>query len=298
MSVAAGKREVRRARALSSMPHTAAAVAEGLLSPQHVDLLAGANDGARTARFAEHEQFLVAQCVVLRYAPACRMIEYWKQHADAETCQHDADRRRESRRATAATTIDGMVDLRALLDPVGGATFLAELARLMEQLRLADTRDGTVRTAAQRRADALVEMAVRSRTAVEGGLRPRPMITVVVGEATLARVCELATGTVIAPGQVVPLLSDAELERVVFDGPDRVIAVSRKRCFTGALRRAIEVRDRHCQHPSGCDELRNARPADPPSEAGPDVEPADDPDPPGDPDPPTERDERAPPDAA
>ncbi len=51
MSVAAGKREVRRARALSSMPHTAAAVAEGLLSPQHVDLLAGANDGARTARF-------------------------------------------------------------------------------------------------------------------------------------------------------------------------------------------------------------------------------------------------------
>ncbi len=51
MSVAAGKREVRRARALSSMPHTAAAVAKGLLSPQHVDLLAGANDGARTARF-------------------------------------------------------------------------------------------------------------------------------------------------------------------------------------------------------------------------------------------------------
>jgi 5-methylcytosine-specific restriction endonuclease McrA len=30
--------------------------------------------------------------------------------------------------------------------------------------------------------------------------------------------------------------------------------VSRKRCFTGALRRAIEVRDRRCQHPSGCDE--------------------------------------------
>jgi 5-methylcytosine-specific restriction endonuclease McrA len=30
--------------------------------------------------------------------------------------------------------------------------------------------------------------------------------------------------------------------------------LSRRRRFTGALRRAIEVRDRHCQHPSGCDE--------------------------------------------
>ncbi len=49
-------------------------------------------------------------------------------------------------------------------------------------------------------------------------------------------------------------LDDADLERIVFDGPDRVLSVSTRRRFTGALRRAIEVRDRHCQHPSGCDE--------------------------------------------
>jgi hypothetical protein len=30
--------------------------------------------------------------------------------------------------------------------------------------------------------------------------------------------------------------------------------VSKRRRFTGALRRAIVARDRHCQHPSGCDE--------------------------------------------
>ena len=40
----------------------------------------------------------------------------------------------------------------------------------------------------------------------------------------------------------------------MFDGPSRVIDVGvRERFFTGALRRAIEVRDRHCQHRSGCD---------------------------------------------
>ncbi len=146
--------------------------------------------------------------------------------------------------------------------------------------------------------------------------------------------CELATGTVIAPGQVVPLLSDAELERVVFDGPDRVIAVSRKRSFTGAVRRAIEVRDRYCQHPSGCDEpatrcdvdhiqpstdggitsqdngqlgcwphnrippLRNAHPPEPPDPEPSEVEPPTDPDPPDEPHPPTDHGERAPPDAA
>ena len=97
-------------------------------------------------------------------------------------------------------------------------------------------------------------MSRRSRTASEGGPRPRPLVTVLVGETTLGRICELSTGTVVAPGQVVPLLRDADLERVVFDGPDRVMSVSHRRSFVGAVRRAIEVRDRRCQHPSGCDE--------------------------------------------
>ena len=66
--------------------------------------------------------------------------------------------------------------------------------------------------------------------------------------------CELANGQVITPGTLVPWLGTAELETVLFDGPTTVISVSRRRRFTGALRRAIQVRDRHCQHPSGCDE--------------------------------------------
>jgi hypothetical protein len=50
-------------------------------------------------------------------------------------------------------------------------------------------------------------------------------------------------------------LAEADIERIVFDGPSRVIDVgTRSRFFTGALRRAIQVRDRHCQDPSGCDE--------------------------------------------
>jgi hypothetical protein len=80
------------------------------------------------------------------------------------------------------------------------------------------------------------------------------LFTVLVGYETFAgRICELDDGTVIAPGQLLPALSHADLERIVLDAPDRVLAVSQRRRFTGALRRAIQVRDRHCQHPSGCD---------------------------------------------
>ncbi len=43
------------------------------------------------------------------------------------------------------------------------------------------------------------------------------------------------------------------MEVVLFDGPTTVLGTSRRRSFTGAVRRAIQVRDRHCQHPSGCD---------------------------------------------
>ncbi len=73
------------------------------------------------------------------------------------------------------------------------------------------------------------------------------------GYGTFAgQVCELANGTVITPGQIAGLLPDADIERIVFDPPSRVIDVGRRtRVFTGALRRAIEVRDRHCTHP-GC----------------------------------------------
>jgi hypothetical protein len=79
-------------------------------------------------------------------------------------------------------------------------------------------------------------------------------VVVLAGEATLEHICELADGTVIAPGLVVPHLSRAQLQTFIFDGADRVLAYSPQRTFRGALRRAIQARDRHCQHPSGCDE--------------------------------------------
>jgi Rieske Fe-S protein len=75
---------------------------------------------------------------------------------------------------------------------------------------------------------------------------------VLVGYETFAGpICQLAAGQVLTPGEAAALLDEAVVERVVFDGPSRVIDVGQSRLFTGALRRAIQVRDQTCTH-DGC----------------------------------------------
>ena len=79
---------------------------------------------------------------------------------------------------------------------------------------------------------------------------PEPLFCVLVDYETMAgRICELANGTAVTPGSLLRYLNDAWIERVVFRSPSRVIDVGvRRRLFTGATRRAVQVRDRECFH--------------------------------------------------
>ena len=99
----------------------------------------------------------------------------------------------------------------------------------------------------------MVRMAERSAAKPKGAKKPRVMFHVYTGDDTLARLCELGNGKVIAPGQLLPYLGRADFESLLFDGPSTVISVSNTRRFTGAVRKAVLARDRRCQHPSGCD---------------------------------------------
>ncbi len=109
------------------------------------------------------------------------------------------------------------------------------------------------RTPARRRHDALVEMARRAVAAPTDGKRPQPLVSVLVGYETFkGPVCELADHTVITPGTIASLVDEALIERVVFDGPSRVIDLGRARRFTGAVRPTLDVLDRGCTH-DGCD---------------------------------------------
>lgn len=245
--------ELRRARQLRSMPATAAALAAGTVSVDHVDLLAKANQQWRSADFTDHEAHLVQQCETLRFSDARKMVDYWCQRADANAAEEQAERQRESAHLSISPTLDGTVVLNGTLDPIGGAIVADQISRIERELYLDDQRKGITRTTPQRRAAALVEMATRSATVAPGGRRPKPLFTALIGDDAMSQLCELANGTVVTPGQLARWMGDADLETVLFDGPSTVISVSHRRTFTGALRRAIQVRDRRCQHRCGCD---------------------------------------------
>jgi hypothetical protein len=253
MSPSTAGAEVKRARRLRSMPHAADALAAGTISADHVDLLAKANQPWRNACFADHEATLVEHCTTLRFRDARKVIDYWCNRADADAAEDQAERQRNAAHLDVSSTLDGTVAINGLLDPIGGAIVNNELTRLERELYLADKHNDIVRTSSHRRAAALVEMATRSATAPADGRRPKPLFTALVGDHTMEQLCELSNGTVVTPGSLFRYAGDADLEVVLFDGPTTVISVSHRRTFTGRLRRAVEVRDRHCQHESGCD---------------------------------------------
>ena len=289
-SVRSTSEELRRARRIGHLPLTRTAVVEGRLSTDHLDLLAHVNTPKRRALFERDEAILVNQCVRLSFADGARAVRYWANQTDEELSdQHRADSRPGNdpkaddpnddpndgtgpatddstadfgtadasapvdSRLYASRTIDDILILDGVFDAIGGTIIEQELNRLAEQIRLADQTAGSNRTPAQRRAAALIEMATRSAIAPADGRRPRPLFTVVVGEKTLDRLCELSNGIVITPDQLLAHLIEADIESVLFDGPSTIISVSSRRTFTGAIRRAIQVRDRRCQHPSQCD---------------------------------------------
>jgi len=170
--------------------------------------------------------------------------------------------------------------------PAAGSILADTLKRIERDLFEQDCKDAAARlgrdplvaelarTAAQRRADALVEMAVRARTAPVGGRRPEPLFTVTIGLPKFEQLCELANGTVIPPGSLVPCFTQAWIERVVFEPPSRVIDVGvRRRLFTGADRRAVEVRDRNrCFHDLCDDEIEHIDHIQPSAWGGPTIQ--------------------------
>jgi len=254
LAPSAARDEVRRANALGEMPAAAAALAAGDITVAHADLLARANSAGREDDFARDEALLVEDCTTMAFDDAHQAVDYWMLSADEIGAETHAARRHARRGLSWRRERDGALVLRAVLDPVAAVAIDEELHRLEHQLYLTDLAndaDASSRTPRQRSADALVDMATRSASTTNSR-RPRPLISVLVGETMFAHTCELAAGTVLTPGEIVPLLADADIERIIFEAPDRVISASQRRTFTGALRRAIEIRDRRCTHHSGC----------------------------------------------
>jgi 5-methylcytosine-specific restriction endonuclease McrA len=147
----------------------------------------------------------------------------------------------------------GVTELHAELGLIDGHLFRNELARLTRQIRADDRRDGRQRSHSERLAAALTLMATRSANGRGRDRGTRAVIQVIAGDDTMRRACELASGEVLHTHELLPHLDTATFETFLFGDRSTIITASPQRRFTGALRRAIQLRDRHCQHESGCD---------------------------------------------
>jgi hypothetical protein len=258
----AAKRRVRLGRTLRHLPEVAQAWRDGTIGADQAQAIASARRHRTEASMARDEAMLVAQAKELGFEDFTRVLDYWKQMADPDGAEASDEERKASRNVFLESSFSGTWLGQMTLDPISGSIVAGELNRLEHDLFEADCTeakerlghtarlDELARTSGQRRADALVEMATRSRTAPAEGIRPAPLFSVFVGYETLqGRICELENGTVLPPSALTPWMDSAYFERAIFRLGNRVDVSVRARLFTGGTRRAIELRDRICTHP-------------------------------------------------
>jgi hypothetical protein len=259
---AAALRRTRLARTLRSLPQVAQAWREGDIGEDQAKAIASARRHRTAASMARDEEMLVSVAKELGFEDFYRALAYWKQLADPDGAEASDMERKAARDVFLTSSLSGMFFGQMTLDPISGSIVSEELDRLEHDLFEADCAeakerlgrtariDELARTSAQRRADALVEMATRSRTAPADGIRPAPLFSVLVGfEAIHGMICELENTTVLAPSALAPWMDSAYFERATFSLPDRIDVSVRSRFFKGGTRRAIELRDRICTHP-------------------------------------------------
>ena len=250
LPLSTARRRLRLGRALRDMARAEAAWLAGDIDAARVGALSDARTPRTTECFERDEAMLVDQAARLSHRHFSRALAYWSQQADPDGVEDRARALLDARRLHQSQTFAGTWVLDGALKRIEADLFQADWAEARARAGEGVCAADLARTPAQRRADAMVEMARRAGATPPGARLPEPLVTVLVGYETFAgRICELANGTVLSPGSLLRLLERAWVERVVFDGPDRIKNIGvRRRLFTGATRRAVEVRDRECFH--------------------------------------------------
>ena len=138
---------------LPEMPLIAAAVADGDLSESAVRLLADTWHPDIASVFARDEEMLLDWATQFTFADFKGLVEVWRSHADHDRTDDDASDAFARRSLHVSGLLDGMGRLDGTLDAEGHA-LVREALRALSHPSAGDTR-----TPAQRRADALVDLA-------------------------------------------------------------------------------------------------------------------------------------------
>ncbi len=178
-------RIARLARFLDHQPILEAAMADGRISLDHLDLFADLHRERHAEAWTEAFPLLVDYATVARFEDVARAAQRFADDLSPTDADDRFREQVEGRTFTKATTIDGFGHLQGFLDPITYAIFAAEHDRLVGieyQADLAIAREvlgrdpdplelaQITRTPAQRSADALRVMAQRSKTLAGGAV--------------------------------------------------------------------------------------------------------------------------------
>jgi hypothetical protein len=249
----AAARLVRTARFIARHERTAKALDAGDVTVPEVELLASVAH-RREELYERDEAVLLDAAEVVEVQDLPRVVRRWAALADDELARQDAAFAFERRGFTLAPTIGGSV-VGGFLDPEAATIVGTVLDDLQPPDGAADTR-----SQAQRRADALVLLCERARGGELGESRPIAGAEIVMSHEVFAGHrptdlldlrCEIAGFGTIPRVTAERMLCDCALGRVV-RGRSQLLDLGRRtRTVPERLRRAIELRDEHCQFP-GC----------------------------------------------
>ena len=224
---------------LGEMPATMQAMSAGHIGFAHVATMARTAIDVRGA-FDENALLPLAK----EHSPGkfFHKCVHYRHSVDAEGYNRDQEQLAEERGLRLNTAQDGCLLISGLLDPVGGATVRASLEPLARP-----SGDHDDRSTQQRFGDALVEVCSGGKpasvqvTASIETLRNLPGAP--AGEAEFSVPVSSRTARRMA--------CDSTVARVVLGQESLVIDVGRsRRVVDGALRKALALRDKHCQWPA------------------------------------------------
>jgi hypothetical protein len=250
-SVASDRVEV--ARLLASLPQTSEAFADGEISYQHVAMIARTAAELGDKMEANAEAILVNAARELDPGRLRRVAMHLRHCLQPDGVLRDANQVHAHRYLYLSQTLDGIFRLDGQLDADGGALLQTALDALMGPPPAEDER-----SARQRRADSLVELARRQ---LDGGELPevsgqKPHLMLTVDMATLSKqpgsfAAELEWSQPVPAETARRLACDAALTPILV-GAESPQAGPTSRTVNGATRRALVVRDKGCRFP-GCD---------------------------------------------
>lgn len=255
MTAAEASGTVKTGRALAHMPTVTEKALTGEIPQRTVALLAQARDRHRSD-FPDHEAVFADIATYLSVADMRRAIGHWQQQINYHQALIETKKLEQLRRLYHHQTIDGLWATSATFTPEGGHIVKQAIDGICDPQNL-DA--GELRSPAQRRADAIVDICSfwlthNADAATSGGEKPHVTITmdyeVLAGRAK--RLPEI-DGTAVTPQTVRRITCDAAIIPIVVGSESEPLDVGRKtRTIPAALRRAVEQRDKSCTW-QGCD---------------------------------------------